>query len=76
MIDNKDVNNKLFKRKVVEWSKSLVCYTRVLSRTMGSNPILSVLLIYNHVKRVSVNGKRFAFQAETVGSIPTTRKNN
>ena len=34
---------------------------------MGSNPILSVY------KRVSVNGKRFAFQAETVGSIPTTR---
>lgn len=39
---------------------------------MGSNPILSgdekCKLI-----RVSVNGKRFAFQAETVGSIPTTR---
>ena len=38
---------------------------------MGSNPILSV---YFCKKRVSVNGKRFAFQAETVSSILTTRK--
>lgn len=50
---------------------------------MGSNPILfarmslvflsefTCYFIYEYTQ-VSVNGKRSAFQAETVGSIPTT----
>ena len=34
-----------FFEKVVEWSKALVCYTRVLYGTMGSNPILFVFTL-------------------------------
>jgi len=59
-----------FYEKVAEWFKVLVCYTSVHIGPWVRIPSFSKF------KRVSVNGKRFAFQAETVGSIPTTRKLN